>query len=597
MTLEFRVLGPVEAEADATPLNLGGPQQKALLAILLLRANQVVHRDRLIDELWGDSPPAAARETIKVYIGRLRKVFGENGSSATLLTRGGGYVLEVDPEQVDVNRFEELAAQGSAALEAGDVRNAASLLRDALSLWRGPALGGVGDVAFAPAEQDRLEEKRLVSLEERIEAELALGRAGAVIPELRQLIRHYPYRERLHRQLMLALYRSGRQADALAAYQQARALLVGELGIEPSTELQQLEHRILTHDSALDGPATEPEAAITAPAKSTGRRRRRLAILASVAVAALAAAAVVLAFVFTRGDSGIDVQPDSVVVLDPTSNELDASIPVGRAPNLVATAGGHVWVGNSRDRTVVDVDRRLGRTRATIPLDAPPVALLARRNEVWAITGTPAPGSALELVRIERFGVIRKTATGTNFGTMPKQPLAVTASGLWTPGSSPATLARRDPATLRVRATIELDATPQAVTGGEGAVWATTASNRLVKIDPVTNDVLEEVPTAGRPLDVTVAGDAVWFVSWRDDTVVRYDFSRSATPIRVGDRPVALAAGFGSVWVVCSGDATVWRIDIQTNEVVGPWNLQASPEDIAAGAGFVWVVVQGEPPP
>src|SRR5829696_7782609 len=173
VTLEFRLLGPVEAEADSTPLNLGGPQQRAVLALLLLRSIQVVHRDRLIDELWGDRPPVAARETIKVYVGRLRRIFGENGSGATLATRGGGYVLEVDAEQVDLHRFEQLRAQGSAALETGDASTAATLLRDALSLWRGPPLGGLGDVAFAYSEQERLEEARLVALEERIEAELA----------------------------------------------------------------------------------------------------------------------------------------------------------------------------------------------------------------------------------------------------------------------------------------------------------------------------------------------------------------------------------------------------------------------------------------
>ena len=224
---------------------------RRFLALLLLRANEVVPRERLIDELWGEAPPATARDTVKVYVGRLRKLLSANRSAARLVTRGGGYLLEIEPEQLDLHRFQRLAERGSRTLAGDDAEAAAALLREALALWRGPPLADLADAAAIRAEQGRLEELRLAALEERIDADLALGRASAVVPELQQLTREQPYRERPHRQLMLALYRSGRQADALEAYRALRQHLASELGLEPSRDSQDLERAILAADPAL----------------------------------------------------------------------------------------------------------------------------------------------------------------------------------------------------------------------------------------------------------------------------------------------------------------------------------------------------------
>jgi DNA-binding SARP family transcriptional activator len=207
--LEFRLLGPVEAFADSVSLDLGGAKQRAVLALLLLHANELLPRERLIDDLWGGDPPATARDTVKVYVGRLRRLLSSNGVPAPVLTRGSGYVLAIDPEQVDVHRFRRLSDQGSRALAEADVETAAALLREALSLWRGVPLADLGEASFVRDERVRLEELRLGALEDEFEAELALGRASGVVPELQQLTREQPYRERLHRQLMLALYRRG----------------------------------------------------------------------------------------------------------------------------------------------------------------------------------------------------------------------------------------------------------------------------------------------------------------------------------------------------------------------------------------------------
>jgi predicted ATPase/DNA-binding SARP family transcriptional activator len=250
--MQYRVLGPLEVRDGEESLPLAGAKQRALLALLLLHANRVLSRDRLIDELWGDEPPATAVTSLQVYVSRLRKVLPAD----RLLTRPPGYVLEVEPDELDLRRFERLLAEGHEALAADDAERAAIVLHQALELWRGPALAEFAFEPFAQAEIGRLEDLRLAAVEERIEADLALGRHADLIGELEALIAENPHRERLRGQLILALYRSGRQAEALQAYQAARRAL-DDLGIEPSEELQRLEKAMLTHDSALETAAIE----------------------------------------------------------------------------------------------------------------------------------------------------------------------------------------------------------------------------------------------------------------------------------------------------------------------------------------------------
>ena len=250
--MDFRILGPMEASVNGEPIALGGPKQRALLAILLLNADRVVSSDRLIEALWAGEPPGAARHAVEVNVSRLRKALG-TGVSA-LVTRAPGYVLEIEPEALDLQRFERLLAEGRRARAAGDAELAARALRDAQDQWRGRPLADLEFEPFARAEIERLHELRLVALEERVEADLALGQSGELVAELTRLTREHPWREGLHAQLMLALYRSGRQADALEAYRQAREVLVAELGIEPGAELAALHQAMLDHDPALDAP-------------------------------------------------------------------------------------------------------------------------------------------------------------------------------------------------------------------------------------------------------------------------------------------------------------------------------------------------------
>jgi DNA-binding SARP family transcriptional activator len=213
--MEFGLLGPLEVRCQDGPLALGRRKQRALLALLLLHANRTVARERLIDELWGESAPETAVTSVQVYVSRLRKSLPEG----VLLTRPPGYVVQVEPEQVDLLRFERLVAEARGAAPA----LAAALLHEALELWRGPPLAEFGEEPFARVEAARLEELRLAALEDRIDADLALGRHADLVGELDALVSAHPHRERLRAQLMLALYRSNRQAEALEAYRAARA--------------------------------------------------------------------------------------------------------------------------------------------------------------------------------------------------------------------------------------------------------------------------------------------------------------------------------------------------------------------------------------
>ena len=320
---QFRILGPLEVVRSGCVVPLGGPRQRAVLALLLLEANRVVSFDRLAEDVWGGHPPPGSVTTLHSYVFRLRRALEPDRlrgvAGDVLVTKDRGYLLRVNREQLDSAIFEEGGTAGRAALEAGRYAEAAQTLRQALGLWRGPVLADLADYAFARPEAARLEELRLAAVEDRIDADLALGRHQALTGELERLAGEYPLRERLHGQLMLALYRCGRQAEALAAYRRVRDLLAGELGIDPGEPLQRLHGSVLAHDRALDwnggpAPAQGHRAGTSTPAASpppgrpprrpaagrrelgwTRRRGRRLVIVGSALAVAAAAGLVVAA--------------------------------------------------------------------------------------------------------------------------------------------------------------------------------------------------------------------------------------------------------------------------------------------------------------
>ncbi len=265
--VDARLLGTLELRVWRAPVALGPAGQRALLARLLVDANRTLAVERLVDDLWGERAPRSAVKMVQIHVSNLRKLL----PAEMLVTRPGGYAVQIAPEALDFVRFERLREQGRAALADGFAARAARPLRDALALWRGPALAEF-DEPFAAIEGGRLEELRLACLEDRMDADLALGRHAALAGELSALVARHPLRERIRAQLMLALYRSGRQAQALAAYRQLRQLLSTELGIEPSLVLRELERRVLQHDPALDLAASTPRSPHSAIARARAAR-------------------------------------------------------------------------------------------------------------------------------------------------------------------------------------------------------------------------------------------------------------------------------------------------------------------------------------
>jgi DNA-binding SARP family transcriptional activator len=262
--MDYRILGPLEAFDGERALSLGGARQRSVLALLLLHANEAVTRDVLVDELWGETPPPTAPKVLQNCISALRKEL--RGGADTLRTIGTSYALQLAPDELDRDVFEHRVAKARAAFAAGDAEDAAAELDAALALWRGAPLSDFAYEHFAQEEIVRLEELHISALEDRIDAELACGRSDELVAELEALVAKHPLRERLRRQLMLSLYRTGRQAEALAAYRDARQVLLGELGIEPTRALQELERAILAQDPALD-VARAPAAQASAPGR------------------------------------------------------------------------------------------------------------------------------------------------------------------------------------------------------------------------------------------------------------------------------------------------------------------------------------------
>ena len=367
--MEFRILGPLEVTEDGRILDLGGPKQRSLLAALLLRANEVVSQDALIDDLWGESPPTTAAKTLQAYVSRLRKALAgpddEARTAPRLETHGHGYVLRIAPGALECVGIQRLLEEGRQANARDDPKLAVDRLRDALALWRGAALADLAYESFAQPEIGRLEELRLTAVEERIDADLALGRDGELIGELEALVERHPLRERLRGQLMLALYRAGRQAQALQIYQDGRQQLAAELGLEPSEALRRLERQILERAPEL-GESTRGTRPALVPA-SAWRHPVRIAV-AGAAVLAVAVGVGAWRLV----DEDETHESAGAIVLDAATGAPRQTISFGTAPSSVAVGEGSVWVLDGDDKTVTQIDPETNRVRRVFSTSSTP---------------------------------------------------------------------------------------------------------------------------------------------------------------------------------------------------------------------------------
>lgn len=608
--MEFRVLGPLEVVKDGDTIPLHRPRLRALLALLLLHANEVVSSDRIIDALWGDDPPQNASNAVQTTVSRLRKQLadGDDAVAGLIRTRPPGYVIQLAPDDLDLARFERLVRQGRGALQAGRPEAASQFLRDAVAMWRGRALADVEYEGLLQRERERLEEERLTTLELRIDADLACGRHTALVGELEALVAENPYRERLRGQLMLALYRSGRQAEALAAYLDGRRLLVDELGIEPSRALQELERSILRQDPKLDEAATDDlerarsrrtsdsvPSPTPMPARRAGKRRW---LLAGLALPLLGVAVWVATQPFGGSDSPAALArlaPNAVGVIDPETNRLVAQVRVDRRPTRLAVGENAVWVLNADDRTIsrVDLDDRLISRSGTIPLSqtGEPAGLAAGEGAVWLGRGVFGP---LSLSRINpSFNEIAQTMrlgrAEEPFFTQRWQ-VAVGHGSIWTVGPRFGTVLRIDPHAMRIVSRIDVGIEPAMLAVGEGAVWVGGSRNVVKRINPRTNEVDRAWEVQPGPLAIATGAGAVWVTAAGADVVARIDtVTETVTTHQVGDFPTAVTVGHGSVWVANAGDGTVSRIDPEKIEVVATIRLSASPEAIAVADRVVLV--------
>jgi YVTN family beta-propeller protein len=590
--VDYRILGSFEVYDGGDPVTPGTGRQRSLLALLLLRANQTVQSETLVDELW-ESPPPSAAKILQNYVSQLRRALGDG----VLVTRGRGYALRVEPGEVDVDRFVEQLEIGRRALASNEPELAASTLRATLELWRGPPLDDFADERFAQADIDRLEELRLAALTERIEADLALGRHVQLIGELDALARRYPFQERLIEQRMLALYRSGRQAEALEVYRAARHALVEQLGIEPGASLQALERAILQQDPALGLPSGRavPEAP---------RRRRRLIAAGIAASAALAVVAVALVVAGGGGAEDIVDPTQSLGVVDPQTNRLTDRVAVGLLPTSVAAGSGSVWVLNQGDTTVSKIDATTGRLASTIGIsEQNPRAgsgIAYGFEAAWAGEGYA--------------GTVTRIAADTDWGGA-EEPIhlypadasdtlfvATGAGAVWAASVRRSTIYGVDPPTRRLVVRAAVPPTPVGLAVGERAVWvisvrpgekpgALATSGTLARLDPSTAATVSVRPLPFAPSGIAVGFGAVWVSLNTQDSVLRIDPRTSAVEqmIPVGEGPTAVAASDDAIWVVNARSRTISRIDPETNTVVATIPVNGTPSAIASGEGKIWV--------
>lgn len=585
--MEFRVLGPLEIRDDqGRELPLGQGRERALLALLLLHANETVLLDRIVEDLWEDGAPPTASKMVRNLVSHLRRLI-----DGRLVTAGRGYRLDVPPASLDLERFEALAAQGRRELAAGRPDAAAATLTDALSLWRGAPLGEFAYERFATAEIVRLEELRATAVEDRLDAQLALGLHAEAVPELEQLVERYPLRERLRRQLMLALYRSGRQAEALEQYRRARAMLVEELGLEPAAELRELERAILAHDPAL-APAAPSEETAAHPGVTGDRRLRALLrprVLAAVGLLLLCGAGIAAGVSLLGGHGSAPVLSDSnAVVVDPSSGRVVGQVDVGNRPIAVAVGAGSVWVANADDGTVSKIDPGTRAVAATIGLGVPESDVAVGSGSVWVTSGSE--GTLLRIDPTTDTVVQTIDLAGSN----PIAPegaygVAIGAGAVWV-GSASRRVFRVDPASGTVETSIPVGHIPSALAVSGGDVWVGVLGGRTVRIDPHTNAITATVAGPSSPMSIAAGAGAIW-VADELDTVWQIDpVTASVTrAIPVAGRPFGIAVSGSQVWVAATESASLTRIDGRSGKIVGSVPIGGSPLDVATGAGALWV--------
>ena len=664
--MDYKILGPLEVSYGDRPLVLGGEKQRALLAMLLLHAGEVVSADRLIDELWGERAPPGVANALQVHVSRLRKVLDHNGRGppeanggpsapspgGVLVTRGHGYMLRVEPGELDLDRFLEVVEVGRRALASGDAQQAAGALRAGLELWRGPPLADFAYEAFAQAPIAQLEELRLGAVEDRVEADLALGRHQQLIGELAALVKQNPLRERLRTQLMLALYRCGRQAEALDAYQEYRRGLAEELGLDPSPRLQQLQAAVLARDPSLEPQASggtrleRPGGEWLSPNARAGAAQEGVGLdgagvgtdpgaplvggrAAGFRTFLLANIRGYSSFASMRGDEAAAALTDRFVAL----------------AQGVATQFGGVSVGNRGDEVLVAFESprqairaavafqqallEATRTDSTLPvpaglgLDVGEAVIVAdgwRANAINVAARLCSIAEGGEIMATREVAHLAQAIDGIRYLPQPParlkgvhEPVAAvrivadagdTARGFAQLGLTHAAAApvyRRKGRGRAIVAAALLAAAAAiagvlALRGGQTSLSA-VAANSVGAISQSSGAITGDAPVGLSPSGVAAGANAVWVANYSAGTVSQIDPTTHAVKqtSQAGLTPTGIAVGPGAVWVTNGYSDTVARIDpadVSAQPVFT--RVGNGPSGIAVGDGSVWVANSGD---
>ena len=535
----------------------------------------MVSSDRLIDALWGETPPPTVAKVLQNYVGRLRRAL--DGQEQRLQTRGRGYVLRVENGELDLDRFERLVSEGGEALARERPADAAARLQEALGLWRGPPLADFEYEAFAQPEIARLQERHTAALEQRIDAELALGRHADLVAELEGLVAQHPLRERLRAQLMVALYRCGRQADALEAYGEARRALLDELGVEPGPALRELQAAILRQDPELaPAPGTWPR-----PTRPPPHRLAMLAIGGALLVGAAVAAALLAGS--DRENVRARLGANLVAAIDLADGAVTDAVDVGPSPSHLAADGRTLWVTNADGGSVSRVDLDDRAVRQTVTVGSGPAGVAVAAGAAWVANSRDGTVSRIER---DTNTVVQRVRVGTN-----PTGVAAGAGAVWVANSGEQTISRIDPRSGRPT-TIDVHAEPTEIAVGAGAVWVTSSSTRTVsQLDPGSGRVVQVIQVGGGPSGIAVGHGAVWVANSLDGTVSRITPSTAivVATIAVGNGPHSIAVGRDGIWVSEQFAGVVDRIDPGPNRVVERIEVGDRPTGLALAGGRLWV--------
>jgi DNA-binding SARP family transcriptional activator/ABC-type oligopeptide transport system substrate-binding subunit len=643
-SVEFRVLGPLQVlSADGRELPLGGAKQRATLAMLLLRRNEVVTSDQLMDGLWGDSPPPTAGATLKTYVSRLRRVLTEDGEGTRLVTQPLGYRLGVGPGELDLERFEALLSRARSLRVSGDVPAARACLVDALSMYAGSPLQDLTHVPFAPSEIGRLEELRLGALDLRLEADLVSGRHAEVVGELEALVARFPFREVLWGDLMLALYRGGRQGDALMAFDRARRILSDELGIDPGQALQDLHRRILQQDASLEpittstrrevvaSGATQPsrtetDAVVPVWASTASRtdvepaslggggrpRRRRLLqgprpLLIGVSGAvALALLAILVPHVVGGGGAPSGrFDPGTVLIDLETGKEVRSIPPTELAVSAYPVfAGGHFWVNNWSPGAYVEIDPSTGSIlkQITPPARDPDVhrdfatvtPFTVQGNTLWVTSGDDLVKVDIPLGR--EVGRVELDDLGQGSGLA--EGVSVGSGSVWLSRDvGRGQVLRLDPVTGTVEHAWN-DVNPYLnLAYGDGSLWMADERG-IARIDGETNvlsvvDGIQNNCGGGNGGCVVAGGGFGWTDDGSKGATYKVDGAgHIAATYPTGVGSAFLSYGDEVLWVANPDDGTVTGIDALTGRIKTRYSFGHPVGELIVGDGELLVVVR-----